>query len=65
MKALYRLAGSVWPASLILARRIVCPLVFLGAGLTVVQPCAGAPFQFEPTGPLVTERAATHGHVAV
>jgi len=23
----------------------------------VLQPCAGAPFQFEPTGPLVTERA--------
>ncbi len=57
MGAFYRHAGSVWPASLILARRIVCPLVFLGAGLMVVQLCAGTPFQFEPTGPLVIERA--------
>ena len=31
-------------------------LLFLFAGVMVVQPCAGAPFQFEPTGSLVTAR---------
>ena len=44
------------PASSILARRIVFPLLFLGAGLVLVQPCAGAPFQFEETGSLATAR---------
>ncbi len=43
-------------ASSIVARRIVFPLLFLGAGLVAIQPCAGAPFQFEPTGSLATAR---------
>src|SRR5437762_13347375 len=39
-----------------LARRIAFPMLFLGAGLMLVQPCASAPFQFGTTGSLVTAR---------
>ncbi len=35
------------------------PLLFLGAGLMLVQPCAAAPFQFEATGSLHTARLIT------
>jgi hypothetical protein len=41
---------------LISARWIAFPMLILGAGLTLVQPCAGAPFGFGPTGSLVTAR---------
>ena len=61
MKALHRPTGSIWPASLILAQRIMLPLLFLAAGLILVQPCAAAPFQFEPTGSLANKR---EGHTA-
>ena len=33
------------------------PLVFLGAWLILLQPCAGAPFGFEQTGSLITARS--------
>src|SRR5262249_43188083 len=56
MKTLYSLIASFRPASLIFARRIVFPLLILGAGLVVVHPCAGDPFQFKPTGSLATAR---------
>ena len=61
MKTLHSLIAGLRPASSILARWIAFPLLFLGAGLTLVQPCAGAPFQFEPTGSLHTAR---YGHTA-
>jgi Galactose oxidase, central domain len=56
MKTLHSLIAGLRPASLILARRIAFPLLFLGAGLVLVQPCAGAPFVFEETGSLATAR---------
>src|SRR5450432_2269941 len=56
MKTLHSLVAGLRPASLILARRIAFPLLFLGAGLVLVQPCAGAPFAFEETGNMVTAR---------
>ena len=43
-------------ASSIVARRIAFPLLFLGAGLVFVQPCAGAPFTFDATIPPTGER---------
>jgi len=36
-------------------------ILSLGAGLALMRPCAGAPFQFELTGSLAIER---HGHTA-
>ncbi len=56
MKTLHCLVAGLRPSSSILARWIAFPLLFLGAGLTLVQPCAGAPFQFEATGSLHTAR---------
>src|SRR5438874_2309277 len=56
MTTLHSLIAGLRPANLILARRIAFPLLFLGAGLVLVQPCVGAPFQFETTGSLVTAR---------
>ena len=38
-------------------RRIVLPVLVLGTALMLVQPCAGAPFGFEYTGSLATERS--------
>src|SRR6266540_452435 len=32
------------------------PIFLLVSGLALMQPCAGAPFQFEPTGRLLTVR---------
>jgi hypothetical protein len=56
MKTLHSLVAGLWPASLILAWRMAFPLLFLGAGIVFVQPCAGAPFEFEQTGSLNTAR---------
>src|SRR6266853_1898148 len=56
MKTLHSSLIGNRPAISALARRFSLPLLFLGAGLMVVQPCAGAPFQFEPTGSLATAR---------
>src|SRR5450432_1708322 len=58
MKTLHSLIAGLRPASLILARRIALPLLFLGAGLMLVRPCAGAPFEFEETGSLATARVS-------
>src|SRR5439155_388912 len=52
MKTFHSLIAGLWATSSILARRIALPLLFLGAGLTLVQPCAGAPIEFEETGSL-------------
>src|SRR5947207_3114499 len=56
MKTLYSLIAGLWPANSILARRIAFPLLCLGAGLALVQPCVSAPFEFEETGSLATAR---------
>src|SRR5438128_11789768 len=56
MKTLHSLIAGLRPASSILVRRIAFPLLFLGAGLVLVQPCAAAPFEFEETGSLATTR---------
>jgi Galactose oxidase, central domain/Kelch motif len=55
------LIAGLRPASLILARRIAFPLVLLGAGLVLIQPCAGQSGTWTPTGSLVTARS---GHTA-
>jgi hypothetical protein len=44
-------------AGLILARRIAFPLVLLGAGLALIQPCAGQSGTWTATGSLNSERA--------
>jgi hypothetical protein len=38
------------------ARRIAFSLLLVVAGLMLVRPCAGAPFEFEPTGSLAHAR---------
>src|SRR5450631_1128079 len=61
MKILHSLTAGLLSASSILARRIAFPLLFLGALLVIVQPCAGAPFVFNNTGSLA---AARRNHTA-
>ena len=56
MKILRSLVSSLRPANSVLARRIAFPLLLLGAGLVLVQPCPGAPFVFQPTGGLIQGR---------
>jgi N-acetylneuraminic acid mutarotase len=56
MKILHSLAAGFLSASSILARRVAFPLLFLGAGLVLVQPCAGDSGVFNNTGSLATER---------
>ena len=51
---LHSLIAGLRRASSILARRIAFPLLCLSAGLLLAQPCAAAPFEFEPTGSLTT-----------
>ena len=57
MKALHRVISSIWTATSNPMRRMAFPLLFLGAGLILLQPCAGAPFEFEQTGSLITARS--------
>src|SRR5438477_350710 len=57
----HALVGGLRPASLILARRIAFWLVLLGAGLVLIQPCAGQSGTWTPTGSLATAR---YGHTA-
>ena len=56
----YRVASHL-PVKSMLARWVAFPLLGLSAALTLVQPCASAPFQFEPTGSL---RVARQQHTA-
>ena len=49
--------GSLQPIVLMLARHLVFPLVFLGTGLMLAQPCVGAPFQWETIGSLAADQA--------
>jgi Kelch motif protein len=57
MKTLHFLVAGLRPVSSILARRVAFPLLVLGTGLTLVQPCAGASFVFEETDNLTTVRS--------
>ena len=52
----HALIAVLRPAGLILARRIAFPLVLLGAGLALIQPCAGQSGTWTPTGSLNTAR---------
>ena len=52
----HALIAGLRPASLILARRIAFPLVLLGAGLALIQPCAGQSGTWTATGSLNTAR---------
>jgi hypothetical protein len=61
VKTLHSLIVGFRPATSVLAQRIVFLPLFLGAGLALMQPCAGAPFQFEETGTLADRRS---GHTA-
>jgi hypothetical protein len=58
MKTYHSLIAGLRPAPSILAQRIAFPLLFLGAGLLLAQPCTGAPFTFEETGNLVAARSS-------
>src|SRR4029434_3988894 len=61
MKTLHSLAVGLRPAFSILAGRIAVPLLLLGAGLMLVQPCAGQSGTWEETGSLANAR---YGHTA-
>src|SRR4029453_5757485 len=52
----HALIAGLRPAGLILARRIAFRLVLLGAGLALIQPCAGQSGTWEETGSLATAR---------
>ena len=54
----HALIAGLRPAGLILARRIAFPLVLLGAGLALIQPCAGQSGTWTPTGSLNSARVA-------
>src|SRR5437773_399903 len=61
MKTLHSSFIGLRSAISLLARRFSIPLFFLSAVLACMQPCAGAPFEFEQTGSLFTPRV---GHTA-
>jgi hypothetical protein len=56
MKILHSLAAALLSATSLLARRVAFPLLFLGAGLVLVQPCAADSGVFNNTGSLSTAR---------
>ena len=56
---MHSLGGGLLSARSILTRRVAFPLLFLGAGLMLAQPCAGG--VFSETGSLTTARS---GHTA-
>ena len=56
MKTLHCRIAGLRPACLSAANRIAIPLLLIGAGLGLVQPCAGLSIEFQETGSL----AATH-----
>ena len=53
------LIAGLRPARLILARRIAFPLLLLGAGLALIQPCAGQSGTWTPTGSLANTGTRT------
>ena len=56
MKTLHSIIAGLRPANSTLARKLAFPLLFLGTGLMFMQPCAGAPFDFEATGSMASVR---------
>src|SRR6266446_2957186 len=52
----HALIAGLRPVGLILARRIAFPLLLLGAGLVLIQPCPGQSGAWTPTGNLGTIR---------
>src|SRR4029079_3485725 len=54
----HALIAGLRPVGLILARRIAFPLLLLGAGLVLIQPCAGQSGTWTPTGSLGTLRSS-------
>jgi WD40 repeat protein len=56
MKILNSLTTSLLSSTSIFAQRVAFPLLFLGAGLLLPQPCAAGSFAFTPTGSLAAER---------
>ena len=56
VKILHSLVVSLRPAISILVRRIAFPLLVLGAGLLLIQPCAGQSGIWTTTGTLGTAR---------
>ena len=61
MKILYSFAAGLWLAYSIIAHRVAFPLLCLGAGLALLQPCAGQSGTWTATGSLATAR---YGHTA-
>src|SRR4030095_11275404 len=57
MKTLHSLIAGLLPAFAILVRRIAFPLLFLSAGLMLVQPSAGQSETWTITGSLHNARA--------
>src|ERR1051325_2002323 len=57
MKTLHSPLHGLGTDSLVVARRIAFSLLFLGAGLALVEPCMCAPIVFESTGALVGARS--------
>ena len=56
MKTLHTLTAGLLSATSTLARRVALPLLLLGAGLLLVQPCAADSGVFTATGSLATPR---------
>jgi N-acetylneuraminic acid mutarotase len=56
MTILHSIGAGLLSATPILARRVAFPVLFLGAGLVLVQPCARASSVFTNTGSLATAR---------
>ena len=66
VKILHSLAGRLCSAGFSLSRLVAFPLFFLAAGLVLVQPCAGGPFNFSYTGSgVILERSTTDRRVEV
>jgi len=57
MRMLRSAIPGIQPTMSIVARQIACPLLFFGACLVIVRPCAGgSPIVFEETGSLSVAR---------
>jgi hypothetical protein len=56
MKILHSLGAGLLSATSALARQVALPLLLLGAGLVIAQPCAGSSGVFNNTGSLATAR---------
>jgi hypothetical protein len=59
IKTWHFLPARFWRAGSIFSWRVAFPLIFLGAGLALVQPCAAAPFAFSSTGNLANARSTS------